>query len=168
MEQEKLTSMQAYKIGDIINYKVKSLFTNYCELIDEETDITSYLQGTAKLVLFKGQTVKCRVLAVNEKHPKIELVDISAFAQSNDNLTEDKLTDLLSSRAVFDSATFSSVAYSTISLLAVKTETSLSNSFNFALTLFERVSPYLERLKILLIITVLSLGFAFKKAANSP
>ncbi len=48
--------MQVYKIGDIINYKVKSRFTNYCELIDEETDITSYLQGTAKLVLFKGQT----------------------------------------------------------------------------------------------------------------
>lgn len=100
MEQEKLTPMQAYKIGDIINYKVKSLFTNYCELIDEETDITSYLQGTAKLVLFKGQIVKCRVLAVNEKHPIIELVDISAFEQSNDNLTEDKLTELLSSREI--------------------------------------------------------------------
>ena len=65
MEQEKLTPMQAYKIGDIINYKVKSLFTNYCELIDEKTEITSYLQGTAKLVQFKDQTVKCRVLAVS-------------------------------------------------------------------------------------------------------
>lgn len=100
MEQEKLTPMQAYKIGDIINYKVKSLFTNYCELIDEKTEITSYLQGTAKLVLFKGQTVKCRVLAVSEKHPKIELVDISEFEQSNDNLTEGKLTELLEAREI--------------------------------------------------------------------
>lgn len=87
-------------MGDIIEYKVKSLFANYCELIDERTDITSYLQGTAKLVLFKGQTVKCRVLAVSEKHPKIELVDISAFEQSNDNLTETKLVELLETREI--------------------------------------------------------------------
>ena len=93
MEQERLTPMQAYKIGEIVDYKVRQLFTNYCELIDENTGITSYLQGTAKLVLFKGQTVKCRILAVSEKHPKIELVDISAFEQSNDNLTEEKLTE---------------------------------------------------------------------------
>lgn len=97
MEQNLLTPMEAYSIGDIIEYKVRSLFTNYCELIDERTGITSYLQGTAKLVLFKGQTVKCRILAVSEKHPKIELVDIKAFEQSNDNLTEEKLGKLLES-----------------------------------------------------------------------
>ena len=100
MEQERLTPMQAYKIGDIVDYKVKSLFTNYCELIDEKTGITSYLQGTAKLVLFKGQTVKCRVLAVSEKHPKIELVNISEFEHGNDNLTEGKLAELLDSRSI--------------------------------------------------------------------
>ncbi len=100
MKQEILTPKQAYKIDDIVDYKVRSLFTNYCELIDEKTGISSYLQGTAKLVLFKGQTVKCRVLAVSEKHPKIELVDISAFEQSNDNLTETKLTELLESRGL--------------------------------------------------------------------
>ena len=100
MEQERLTSMQAYKIGDIVDYKVKSRFTNYCELIDEKTEITSYLQGTTKLFLHKGQTVKCRVTAVNEKHPKIELVDISAFEQSKDNLTEEKLTKQLESQDI--------------------------------------------------------------------
>ncbi len=100
MEQEKLTPKQAYQIGDIVDYKVRSLFTNDCELIDEKTGITSYLHGTAKLVLFKGQTVKCRVLAVSEKHPKIELVDISAFEQTKDNLTEEKLAELLSSREI--------------------------------------------------------------------
>ena len=92
--------MQAYRTGDIIDYKVRSLFTNYCELIDEKTGITSYLQGTAKLLLFKGQTVTCRVLATSEKHPKIELVDISAFEQSSNNLTEDKLSELLESRGI--------------------------------------------------------------------
>lgn len=100
MGQERLTPMQAYKIGDIVDYKVKSLFTNYCELIDERTEITSYLQGTAKLILFKGQIVKCRILAVSEKHPKIELIDISEFEQGNDNLTEEKLSDLLNSRGI--------------------------------------------------------------------
>ena len=98
MEQDKQTPKQAYKIGDIVDYKVRSLFTNYCELIDEQTGITSYLQGTAKLVLFKGQTVKCRILAVSEKHPKIELVNINDFEHSNENLTEEKLIELLSSR----------------------------------------------------------------------
>ena len=92
--------MQAYKVGDIVDYKVKSRFTNYCELIDEITGITSYLQGTAKLFLHKGQTVKCRVIAVTEKHPMIELVDISAFEQSEDNLTEEKLTEQLEVRGI--------------------------------------------------------------------
>ena len=100
MKLEKLTPKQVYKIGDVVEYKVRSLFTNYCELIDEKTGISSYLQGTAKLVLFKGQAVKCRVLAVSEKHPKIELVDISAFEQSKDSLTEAKLTELLESRGI--------------------------------------------------------------------
>lgn len=100
MDTNKITPLQAYNIGDIIEYRVRSRFTNYCELIDEKTGITSYLQGTAKLVLFKGQTVKCRILAVNEKHPKIELVDINEFEQSKDNLTEEKLIDVLEKREV--------------------------------------------------------------------
>ena len=100
MDQNKLTPAQAYQFGDIVEYKIKALFNNYCELIDEKTEISAYLQGTAKLVLFKGQTVKCRVIAVSEKHPKIELVNISEFEQGNDNLTEEKLTKILESRDI--------------------------------------------------------------------
>lgn len=101
MEQkEKLTPIQAYRIGDLIDFKVRTRFPQYCELIDESTGITSYLQDTEGLVLFKGQTVRCRILAVKEKHPKIELFDISAFEQSKDNLTEDKLLRLLESRCI--------------------------------------------------------------------
>lgn len=100
MIENKLTPKEAYKIGDIVEYKVKYLFTNYCELIDEKTEITSYLQGTAKLILSKGQTVKCRILAVSEKHPKIELVDISEFEQNKDGLSEEKLINLLNSRVI--------------------------------------------------------------------
>lgn len=95
MEHTQLTPREAYRIDEVVDFKVKALFTNYCELIDEKSGITSYLQGTAKLVLFKGQKVQCRIMAINEKHPKIELVNIGAFEQSKDNLTEEKLTDLL-------------------------------------------------------------------------
>ena len=100
MEQEKLTPQQAYKVGDLVDYKVRSLFPNYCELIDDKTDITTYLQGTDKLFLFKGQTVQCRILATSQKHPKIELVNYSAFEQSKDNLTEGKLNKLLDEKVI--------------------------------------------------------------------
>lgn len=98
MEPIKQQPKQAYKVGEIYEFKVKRPYATYCELIDEPNDITTYLQGTAKLKLFKGQAVKCRVTAVSEKHPKIELVDISEFEQSTDNLTEEKLSELLSKR----------------------------------------------------------------------
>ena len=94
--ETKLQPKDAYKVGEIYEFKVKRPYATYCELIDEPNDITTYLQGTAKLKLFKGQSVKCRVTAVSEKHPKIELVDISEFEQNTDNLTEEKLTGLLS------------------------------------------------------------------------
>ena len=98
MEPIKLLPKNAYKVGEIYEFKVKRPYATYCELIDEPNDITTYLQGTAKLKLFKGQTVKCRVTAVSEKHPKIELVDISEFEQGTDSLTEEKLSELLSER----------------------------------------------------------------------
>lgn len=92
----KLQPKDLYKVGEIYEFKVKRPYATYCELIDEPNDITTYLQGTAKLKLFKGQSVKCRVIAVSEKHPLIELVDISEFEQNTNNLTEEKLTSLLS------------------------------------------------------------------------
>lgn len=99
MEQKK-TPQEAYSKGDIVEFKVVKIFADYCEIRDEKTDINAYLQGTAKLVLFIGQTIKCRILAVAEKHPKIELVNISDFEQSKDNLTEEKLSEFLFQRNI--------------------------------------------------------------------
>ena len=96
--ETKIQPKDAYEIGEIYEFKVKRPYSAYCELIDESNEITTYLQGTAKLKLFKGQSVKCRVTAVSEKHPKVELVDISDFELSSDNLTEGKLSGLLSER----------------------------------------------------------------------
>ena len=60
-----MTPKEAYKIDEVVDFKIKALFTNYCEVIDEKNGITSYLQSTAKLLLFKGQKVECRIIAVN-------------------------------------------------------------------------------------------------------
>ena len=98
MEQIRKHPKDVYRVGEIYNFNVKRPYANYCELEDEQNEITTYLQGTAKLKLFKGQLVKCRVTAVKEKHPKIELVDLSEFEQGTDNLTEEKLSELLSGR----------------------------------------------------------------------
>lgn len=98
--ETKVQPKDAYIVGEIYEFKVKRPYATYCELIDEPNEITTYLQGTAKLKLFKGQTVKCRVTAVSEKHPKIELVDISEFEQRTDSLTEEKLSELLSKRVL--------------------------------------------------------------------
>ena len=98
METRKLSPRDAYKVDGIYEFRVRKQFPTYCEVVDESTDITTYLRGTANLKLFKGQSVKCRILSIKEKHPRIELVDVSEFEQNKVNLTEEKLTDLLSKR----------------------------------------------------------------------
>lgn len=104
MEKTQLAQKETYQIDEVVDFKIKAVFTNYCEVIDEKTGITSYLQSTAKLMLFKGQKVECRIIAVNEKHPKIELVNIKAFEQSEVSLSEEKLTKLLDARELSWSA----------------------------------------------------------------
>ncbi len=98
MEQKKQLPRDVYRADGIYEFKVRKLFATYCEVIDESTGITTYLHGTGSLKLFKGQTVKCRVLSVKEKHPRIELVDISELWQNKESLTEEKLTNLLARR----------------------------------------------------------------------
>ena len=98
MELKKQLPRDVYRADGIYEFKVRKLFATYCEVIDESTGITTYLHGTGSLKLFKGQTVKCRVLSVKEKHPMIELVDISELWQNKESLTEEKLTNLLARR----------------------------------------------------------------------
>lgn len=98
--EPKITPKDAYKKGDIVEFKIIKIFADYCEIRDEKTDISAYLQGTAKLVIFKDQTIKCRILAVAEKHPKIELVNYSDYEHNKDSLTEDKLLNLLEQRNI--------------------------------------------------------------------
>ena len=89
---------EIFKIDGVYSFRIKKLFTTYCEVKHDPTNITTYLRGTANLKLFIGQIAKCRVLSVKEKHLRIELVDISEFQPTEECLTEDKLTDLLNHR----------------------------------------------------------------------
>ncbi len=90
---------KSYTMGEIYEFKVKKPYSTYCELIDDKTGVTTYLQGTAQLKLFKDQTVRCRVIAFTEKHPKIELVDISDF-KADDGLNDEKLQELMSKQGI--------------------------------------------------------------------
>lgn len=95
---DRMLPKDAYRVDGVYDFKIRKLFTTCCEVIDDSTDITAYLRGTANLKLFKGQIVKCRVLSVKEKHPKIELVDMRVLRRTERSLTDDKLTELLSRR----------------------------------------------------------------------
>ena len=94
----KTVSKDVYNTNDIYEFKIRKLFSSYCEVIDDLTGITTYLRDTGNLKLFKGQTVKCRVLSVKEKHPRIELVDVSEFQKKEGCLTEEKLSCFLVQR----------------------------------------------------------------------
>ena len=94
----KTVSKDVYNTNDIYEFKIRKLFSSYCEVIDDITGVTTYLRGTGNLKLFKGQTVKCRVLSVKEKHLRIELVDVSEFQRQEGCLTEEKLSCFLTQR----------------------------------------------------------------------
>ncbi len=64
-----------YIVGEIYTFTVKAILYDFCELRDED-NFAVYLQHTDKLRLVKGQKISCKVLANNEKRPKIELVQI--------------------------------------------------------------------------------------------
>lgn len=98
METVKILPKDAYEIGKVYDFIVKQPYSSYCELIDPTTGLTTYLQGTTKLKLFKKQPLKCRVTEVTGKHPRIELVNIGEFEEGGETLTETKLENLLNER----------------------------------------------------------------------
>jgi len=45
----------AYKVDGVYDFKIRKIFTTCCEVIDDSTDITAYLRGTAILNSLKGR-----------------------------------------------------------------------------------------------------------------
>lgn len=97
---DKTKMVSRYVLNEIYPFKVKAPYSNYCELIDEETGITTYLQNTQKIKLRKGQVLQCRIIKHTEKHPKIELVDYSSYTHDETKLTDEKLLGLLAENEV--------------------------------------------------------------------
>lgn len=90
-----------YKIGESYLFRIKNVFANYCELIDEERGVRAYLQNTENLRLSKSQTIKCRILSTKERHPRVELVDLTdIIVRDNANINEAVLAKVLSEQPI--------------------------------------------------------------------
>lgn len=87
----------SYEIGNVYTFKVKKRFTSQTELIDEATQVTTYLHNTEKLNLPRGLEVKCKVTMINGERPIVELVDLEDFKFTS-GLTREKLSSLLKER----------------------------------------------------------------------
>lgn len=97
---DNIKKVSRYVLNEIYPFKVKAPYSNYCELIDEETGVITYLQNTQKLKLRKGQVLQCRITKHTEKHPKIELVDYSSYTYHENKLNDEKLLGLLAENEV--------------------------------------------------------------------
>ena len=85
-----------YNIGESYPFKIRNVFNDYCELIDEERGIRAYLKDTANLRLSKGQIINCKILSFKEKHPQVELVDLTdIIVKKNARITEDVMNEYL-------------------------------------------------------------------------
>ncbi|MGM9713264.1 MAG: helix-turn-helix domain-containing protein [Prevotella sp.] len=87
-----------YSVGDCVDFKVKSVFGNYCELQDGQT--VTYLQNTGNMRLVKGRTLHCKILSVSGPHPKVELLDYSDIDHKEKMIDDKVLTDILKEMGV--------------------------------------------------------------------
>ena len=97
-----ITPKEVYKIGAVYDFKVRLQFGNFCEVIDEATGITAFLHDTDKLKtkFFKNQIIRCTVTGIEDKHPRIELVDAVDRMAAEHLLTEEKISALLDSQQI--------------------------------------------------------------------
>lgn len=85
--------MKEYNVGEIVDFKVKSVFQSYCELQDEQT--VTYLQNTDNMRLSKGQTLRCKILSASGLHPRVMLLDYGDIDHKENKVDERVLTEIL-------------------------------------------------------------------------
>ena len=97
MINKDITPKEAYKIGEVYDFRVRLQSGTFCEVIDERNGMTAFLHNTDRLKtkVFTNQTIRCTVTGIEEKHPRIELFLTDADLSSEVLLTEEKLTSLL-------------------------------------------------------------------------
>ena len=90
--------MKEYTVGEIVDFKVKSVFQSYCELQDEQT--VTYLQNTDNMRLSKGQTLRCKILSASGLHPRVMLLDYGDIDHKENKVDERVLTEILGEMGV--------------------------------------------------------------------
>lgn len=93
-----MSQMKEYSVGEIVDFKVKSVFQSYCELQDEQT--VTYLQNTDNMRLAKGQTLRCKILSTSGRHPRVMLLDYSDIDHKDNNVDEKALTEIMGEEGV--------------------------------------------------------------------
>lgn len=83
-----------YEIGEVYPFTVTRIYDNFCELSDAD-NFKVYLQGTNKLMLVRGQRIRCRVLQNYKKRPKIEIVDVGYVVGEKSKVSEATVVELL-------------------------------------------------------------------------
>lgn len=89
-----MKSSSSYTIGSSYPFKVKSVFSNYCEIQHDNT--VAYLQNTNNLRLVKGQILDCKIVSNTSAHPKVEILNIGDIDHKETMISDKVLTQILS------------------------------------------------------------------------
>lgn len=84
---------KTYKVGDIIRLKVKNVFPDCYELIDEYGSNT-YIRGLKGLIQ-KNQMVECRVTKLDKQRPLVEVIRIIKENKTGWSFSRDQVAELL-------------------------------------------------------------------------
>lgn len=75
-----------YEVGETYVFTVHTLHDDLCDLVDP-TGLHVYLKHTAGLNLTRGQVLRCRVVALGQYRPKVELDEEEARAARDSRVT---------------------------------------------------------------------------------
>lgn len=91
---------ELYNLGDIVEFRLKNIFGNYVEVIDDRTEICTYIRHTDKLMLVKNQILQCRIIGLTEKRPLVELVSMGDTIIADNKMDEKKLSSILAENSL--------------------------------------------------------------------
>jgi hypothetical protein len=83
-----------YEVGETYVFTVHTLHDDLCDLVDP-TGLHVYLKHTAGLNLTRGQELRCRVVALGQYRPKVELDEEEVRAAKDSRVTTEAVEALL-------------------------------------------------------------------------
>lgn len=79
-----------YEVGETYLFTLHAMHDDLCDLVDA-SGLHVYLKHTAGLHFTKGQTIRCRVMALGQYRPKVELDEEEALNASNSQVTAETI-----------------------------------------------------------------------------